>query len=264
MNECNIVQDLLPLYADELASPDSVEFIRRHTAWCAECSGAWERISTRLPDVTPAEEVASYKRSLRRGKRKLFLKSLLLCLIALTIGAFFLYYQLYVYGIYPVSGSYPAPDGMIVLEVVEKEDAPIFYTGHGLMVRFNLKTEDGTTAGLNRHETTWDTLTAHWSPDSHHVVLDVVTNEGEHALFLTDAELERHNGGLMEIPGITEDLVPRFTSAVQERTSFETIVFAFDTWQEDCTTAAFTYITDSGLTGTIAFHYPTNSITSIR
>lgn len=265
MNECNIVQDLLPLYADELASPDSVEFIRRHTSCCAECSGAWERISTRLPDVTPAEEVVRYKKGLKRAKRKLFLKSFILSVLALAIGAFFVYYQLYVYGVYPVTMSFPSPDGRIILEVVEKEDAPIFYTdADGLMVRFNLRTEEGDLDGLNRHPTDWDSLTAHWAQDSRHVVLDVTTNDGEHALFITDASLEYRHGGEITIPGITENLIPIFEEALRSEVDIGELTFSFAAWHPDSETANFRYEMESGYVGSIDYHYPTGTIKSIR
>lgn len=261
MNECNIVSDLMPLYADEVANPDSVEYITRHIAWCPECAEVWKRLSTALPEVDPREEARNYRKAFRRGKRKMFLKSLALCLIALAIAAFFIYYQLYVYGVYPVTMSYPSPDGSIVLEVVEKEDAPIFYTDAGLMVRFNLRDEEGNMEALNRHPTKWKTLTAHWATDSHHVVLDVVTNEGEHALFITDASLERHMGGLIEIPGITEDLMPLFAAALRLEKPIE---FSFEHWQTDGVTATFRYKIDSGITGTIDYHYPTGTVRNIR
>lgn len=264
MNECNIVKDLLPLYADELASADSAEFIGRHTAWCKDCNEVWQRISAKLPDVDPIEEVENYKRCLRRGKRKIFLKSLALSLVALAIAAFFIYYQLYVYGVYPISYSFPSPDGRIILEVVEKEDAPMFYFGDGLMVRMNLRTEDDQLSGLNRHSTHWDSLTAHWSQDSRLVALDVTTNDGEHALFIFDAPLEYQNGGINELAGITENLIPIFEEALRSEVDIGELTFSFASWCGDGETAYFQYEMESGYVGSIDYHYPTQTITGIR
>ena len=36
-NECDIVQDLLPLYYDHACSPASCELVRQHLADCADC-----------------------------------------------------------------------------------------------------------------------------------------------------------------------------------------------------------------------------------
>lgn len=262
MNECNIVSDLMPLYADELASPDSVEYITRHIAWCPECAEVWKRLGTTLPEVDPREEAQNYRKAFRRGKRKIYLKSIALCLIGLVIGLSYLYYQLYVWGVYPVSQSYPSPDGKIILEVVEKEDAPIFYVGDGLMVQFNLRNEEGNLRGLNRHPTAWDTLTAHWAQDSHHVVMDVITNEGEHALFITDASLG--TGGLYAIPGITENLIPIFEEALRSEVDIGELTFSFAAWHPDSETANFRYEMESGYVGSIDYHYPTATIKSIR
>ena len=43
MNECGVVQDLLPLYADGAASGDTVKYIRRHLAECSVCREALRR-----------------------------------------------------------------------------------------------------------------------------------------------------------------------------------------------------------------------------
>ena len=261
MNECNIGNDLLPLYADELASPDSVEYIRRHIAWCPECNEVWKRLSTSLPDMSPREEANNYRKGIRRGKFRIYLKSILLCLIALAIALGFLAYQLYAMGFHPVSHSFPSPDGGIVIEVVESDDIRPFYPGEGIMVRFKMNGRHG---GLNRYETEWDTLSVYWASDSKFVVLDTVTIQGNHAIFICDAQMQYTCGGLAEIPSITEDLIPIFEEALKAENTFENIDFSFETWQEDCETATFQYVTDTGLTGTIDYHYPTNSVANIR
>ena len=58
MNECNIVKDLIPLYADDLLSSDSEEFIRRHTEHCPECQKTWERAREPLPGVQSQDSTA--------------------------------------------------------------------------------------------------------------------------------------------------------------------------------------------------------------
>lgn len=260
MNECSIVKDLLPLYADDLASPDSAEFIARHTAWCPDCREILQRVSEKLPDVDPMEEAKNFKKGLRRAKRRMFLKSMCLCLIAVAIGGFFLAYQLYAIGYYPVTVGYPSPDGQIILEVVEKEDAPIFYDGEGLMVRFNLKNSDGKLGGLNRHPTEWDSLTAHWAQDSCHVLLDVVTREGRQALFVTDASLGYRMDGLIEIPGITEDLVPVLEEQLRVSYDFDCVAFTFESWKPNTKMVILTFATDLGASGRIAYEYSTGGV----
>lgn len=261
MNECNVAKDLMTLCADDAASPDSAEFIRRHTERCPGCRDTWQRIRSELPDAAqPAEDPEKYKKGLRRSKWKNYLKGFVCCLIVVAISAGFLAYQLYLMGFHPVSASYPSPDGSIEIQVVQEEDIRPFYPGDGIMVRFKLNEGSG---GLNRYTTDWETLSVHWADDSVLVVLDVVTVEGDHALFITDATIQYHQGGLMRIPGMTEDLVPLLTEAAAGQLSFAEISFTFDTWQSDCQTAVFRFTTDSGTTGTISYHYPTDQIGTV-
>ena len=37
-NECSIVQDILPLYVEEMVSDDTVSFVREHLKDCPEMS----------------------------------------------------------------------------------------------------------------------------------------------------------------------------------------------------------------------------------
>ena len=36
--ECNIVRDLLPLYIENMASPESAQFVEAHLSKCPECN----------------------------------------------------------------------------------------------------------------------------------------------------------------------------------------------------------------------------------
>ena len=44
-NECDIVQDLLPLYYDHACSPASCELVRQHLADCADCEKIYEDLA---------------------------------------------------------------------------------------------------------------------------------------------------------------------------------------------------------------------------
>ena len=51
---CNIIRDLLPLYAEELASADSRAAVEEHLCGCADCRAELEGLMA--PAVVPAEE----------------------------------------------------------------------------------------------------------------------------------------------------------------------------------------------------------------
>ena len=49
-NECDIVQDLLPLYYDHACSPASCELVRQHLADCADCEKIYEDLANHTID----------------------------------------------------------------------------------------------------------------------------------------------------------------------------------------------------------------------
>ena len=46
---CNIIQDLLPLYVDECCSPESGELVAGHLATCGTCRRMYEQMQNREP-----------------------------------------------------------------------------------------------------------------------------------------------------------------------------------------------------------------------
>ena len=43
-NSCDVIRDLLPLYADDACSADSRRLVDEHLAECTECSGILKRL----------------------------------------------------------------------------------------------------------------------------------------------------------------------------------------------------------------------------
>lgn len=53
MNKCKIVQDLLPLYADNLCSPETKEFVEEHLKECEDCQTYFEEMAQEIvPKLT--------------------------------------------------------------------------------------------------------------------------------------------------------------------------------------------------------------------
>ena len=54
-NECNIIRDILPLYAEKLASADTIAFVEEHLERCSECREALENLQkpTKLEKAVP-------------------------------------------------------------------------------------------------------------------------------------------------------------------------------------------------------------------
>lgn len=80
---CEIVRDLLPLYAEELASEGSVEMVRRHLEDCEDCRRTYEEMK-KPPVVVPEEpDLKTVRRQL--WKRR-FLTALCAVLVVCGLG----------------------------------------------------------------------------------------------------------------------------------------------------------------------------------
>ncbi|MGI6227358.1 MAG: zf-HC2 domain-containing protein [Peptococcales bacterium] len=54
--ECQLIQDLFPLYSENLVSPETKEYIENHLAQCISCQKTWEELKEPLLDVLPEQE----------------------------------------------------------------------------------------------------------------------------------------------------------------------------------------------------------------
>lgn len=88
-NECNIIRDILPLYAEDIASHDTAEFVEEHLKTCSECRKEYERMQE--PEAIPTN---SYTVPLVKLKRKMRAKKIqtvvftAILVIALLVSAF--------------------------------------------------------------------------------------------------------------------------------------------------------------------------------
>lgn len=82
--DCSIVQDLLPLYAEDMLREETKEFVDAHLAQCAPCRAELAALKS---DVTPAPVNAQPLRSLKKQlRRKKFTAVLLAVTLALTLA----------------------------------------------------------------------------------------------------------------------------------------------------------------------------------
>ena len=99
MNECRIIEDLLPLYTDDLLQEDTAEFVKLHLLRCAACSEKEKQLTAvvEVPPPTPKTDKKSRFRRVSRKKRiKAFLISAACCILA--VGLFFAAYCTYYFG----------------------------------------------------------------------------------------------------------------------------------------------------------------------
>lgn len=67
---CDTAGDLLPLYVDEVLSPDSVALVEAHLGGCESCTGKLNslRVQTTVKDYDSAKPMKKFKDRLRRHK----------------------------------------------------------------------------------------------------------------------------------------------------------------------------------------------------
>lgn len=68
-NKCNIIKDILPLYAEDIVSEDTREFVKEHLSDCSQCNAEYERIKKPARFIADTDTVP-----LKSLKRKLFVK----------------------------------------------------------------------------------------------------------------------------------------------------------------------------------------------
>ena len=56
--ECSIVRDLLPLYVEDMVSPDTGEFVKEHLNGCEECRGEYDKMTTSRKQDEASKQVS--------------------------------------------------------------------------------------------------------------------------------------------------------------------------------------------------------------
>lgn len=59
--ECSFIQELLPLYAENLVSEETAELVKEHLAGCASCAQEWKNFIMPLPDLISLEKLVPEK-----------------------------------------------------------------------------------------------------------------------------------------------------------------------------------------------------------
>lgn len=120
MNECKIVEDLLPLYAEDLVSEETKEFVDTHCVRCERCGKL--RTRTRQKLDMPRNDT-DYKHDLKKSVWWIIGKTMLLSVLAIALFV----YVLWEWG-FLSKKIFTSPDGNTRFEVVDC-DAGLFEGG---------------------------------------------------------------------------------------------------------------------------------------
>lgn len=83
---CSIVQDLLPLYAEDMLRPETKEYVEAHLAACDICKAERKKISQPAAAEVPLAPLRGIRKELRRRKLTAVLLAAVLALTVATSG----------------------------------------------------------------------------------------------------------------------------------------------------------------------------------
>ena len=150
---CEVIRDLLPLYAEDIASKDTRMLVEGHLESCPDCAKELEDMKKQLGNVLPVD---AYTKPIKKLRNTLFKKKLqtiiLTVMLTLTIAAV-------------IIANLTAPDyipySRDVMDITEKSDGTILVEFREDVTGYDLKhfeTEDK--SGYEYYITTWN---SYWS-----------------------------------------------------------------------------------------------------
>ncbi|MEI2665701.1 zf-HC2 domain-containing protein [Rossellomorea sp. LJF3] len=126
---CEIIEDILPLYVDDVCSEESKNMVEEHLSHCEQCQMKWKRMKADLP-ITEKKRVDSttddrlIKRmaaTWKQGRKKSFVKGI--SISALTFAFLFLAYL----GLFQWQITSVPADKAEISDVSETGDGKIMY-----------------------------------------------------------------------------------------------------------------------------------------
>lgn len=121
--ECGIIKDLLPLYAENIASPETVEFVEEHLKTCEDCRKEYERVKERAPIGTDGLQEDATAAPLLKLKRKMRAKRIqTVAVTAFTVVA--LLVSIFAFLNAPIYFPYSED----IITVTENDDNTVTYT----------------------------------------------------------------------------------------------------------------------------------------
>lgn len=135
MTNCSIVRDLLPLYADGLASAESAALIETHVKECPACRAELARMQAPLSEEAAAQSL-DYKKALFREKRRTMKRTASFSIATLLLGTIICLLVLLSKGYFHIAAREAAPDGSMTATAYRGDMTGIFPKAGG----FTLKT----------------------------------------------------------------------------------------------------------------------------
>lgn len=282
MNECKIVQDLLPLYVEDLVSEETKAFVDSHCEGCENCEKLRSRSMEPVPQV--AVDPKAYQKMMRRDSIKMITRGvglvLLLCLAFVLLVGGGTAYVAWENGQFPLEKSYESTvyheeygKFTTKIEIADWDKAGFFDTGAGSVItttKTNRRNDGGSSTSTGRGGRPWENVQLYWAPDGMDYLLVVDIVGGSRDYFLIDREFEELSPGKASFGdtcypsiwgnGLKEQLLILCEKEADFPTGWKEVTFSFYQWADDSETITFIYETDNGFRGLVDFHYPTETV----
>ncbi|MBQ7230887.1 MAG: zf-HC2 domain-containing protein [Oscillospiraceae bacterium] len=258
MNHCKIVEDLLPLYLDNLTSPETAEYIQEHLNGCSACSEIYQRMkSDALREKEPCEP--DFKKALRRGRRRIALGAIASFLLAVGIAA----YLIWEVGFLAPRRVIESPDGSRSFTVC-------YFDGQGIFTRCGgyIITPDGRGRNYRGDESFIDAH-VYWAPNSEYYFVWIDCTDRDESFYWgynarNDDDSYHYRDRFYPQ---NEDFFGMLAQQCREHPHLkqnEQIEFTFLEWSAASDAMRFGYETDDGQSGTFWYSIVTNSISRIQ
>jgi len=164
-NECSIVGDLLPLYAESLLSKESVEFVSRHLKDCQACRTEYKKLSE--PSIPIKDTNVA---PLKLIKKKLLIKNVQAIILTATLV---LALTISIFGFLTAPKYYPYSSNLLDINTVDNGVVIISFdekiTGYR-MVQENAPIGEDQVYHIEAWTTVWDTL--FWEHGQQYAVIE--------------------------------------------------------------------------------------------
>lgn len=135
---CNIINDILPLYADEVVSDDTKALVEEHLAKCAECTEKYEQMKREIELNMSLKAAEAEKQAMLAAKKKLRKKRMITAIISGIAGAVLIIVTVFILRNIRIPIKYDEKDFRVAVEKEYDEDWLFVYydglvSGHDLI-----------------------------------------------------------------------------------------------------------------------------------
>lgn len=277
MNHCRLVEDLMPLYADELTSPETSEWIEKHLSECQQCRDMWNRCAEPLPQTASVDDASIKKAMLKDALRMTVAGMKWFVLISLVpvlllVGA--LLYVMWSFGQfapveYTTSAYSEIFSGEMTVEVRDRDKAGPQRGGEGSIIHVEQE-YSLSYSRTNDWEMPWEDVRVDIAPNGTFKLFTGTMPDGRTDYFIIayDYELSQTSGRIKTRlypkqpdhvrygnyqDGLTAILTQYCREDPEMAQDWEEITFTFHRWSEDSMAVEFFYVTDTGLMGTVTY-----------